>query len=108
MAGFRCPEKDGGEGGDLHGPLPCVVRVPRELSPPDAVSVGERDSRLQGRDGVSSRSTERLRSGERTRMTAAKPIRLVLAGNDAIVLACLEQLFALEACGSVSMAGRRG
>lgn len=41
-------------------------------------------------------------------MTAAKPIRLVLAGNDAIVLACLEQLFALEACGSVSMAGRRG
>jgi hypothetical protein len=29
-------------------------------------------------------------------MTAAKPIRLVLAGNNAIVLACLEQLFALE------------
>ena len=29
-------------------------------------------------------------------MTAAKPIRLMLAGNNAIVLACLEQLFALE------------
>jgi DNA-binding NarL/FixJ family response regulator len=29
-------------------------------------------------------------------MTAARPIRLVLAGNNAIVLACLEQLFALE------------
>jgi DNA-binding NarL/FixJ family response regulator len=29
-------------------------------------------------------------------MTAEKPIRLVLAGNNAIVLACLEQLFALE------------
>jgi hypothetical protein len=62
LAGFRCPEKDGVEGGDLHGPLPCVVRVPRELSPLDAVSAGERDSRLEGRDGVSSRSTERLRS----------------------------------------------
>ena len=29
-------------------------------------------------------------------MTAANPIRLVLAGNNAIVLACLERLFALE------------
>ncbi len=29
-------------------------------------------------------------------MTAAKPICLVLAGNNAIVLACLERLFALE------------
>ena len=29
-------------------------------------------------------------------MTAEKPIRLVLAGNNAIVLACLERLFALE------------
>ncbi|HYV40877.1 MAG TPA: response regulator transcription factor, partial [Thermoanaerobaculia bacterium] len=36
-------------------------------------------------------------SPESTRMTAEKPIRLVLAGNDAIVLACLERLFALEA-----------
>jgi DNA-binding NarL/FixJ family response regulator len=39
-------------------------------------------------------------------MTAEKPIRLVLAGNNAIVLACLERLFALEA--DLAVIGRCG